>query len=118
LRAEDPGIVDRIKPLIVRLAMGLVNRVVAGADELAATEAEFTAKLAALDPVAVRLTKETRRAAANMPLADALTMGKQLNIDSVPVFFINGRRMNPPPQTKAQDFFAAIDKALADMKNE
>jgi enoyl-CoA hydratase/carnithine racemase len=72
-------LLGEILPASELRAMGLVNRVVAGADELAATETEFTAKLAALDPAAVRLTKETRRAAANMPLADALTMGKQLN---------------------------------------
>lgn len=60
-------------------AMGLVNRIARDAAELAATEAALTAQLAALDPVAVRLTKETHRAASNMPLADALTMGKQLN---------------------------------------
>ncbi len=60
-------------------AMGLVNRIAHDTAELAATEAALTAQLAALDPVAVRLTKETHRAASNMPLADALTMGKQLN---------------------------------------
>ena len=59
--------------------MGLINRFAAGAPELAALEAKLTAQLAALDPDAVRLTKETHRAACNMPLADALTMGKQLN---------------------------------------
>lgn len=59
--------------------LGLVNRLVADAAALAATEGALTAQLAALDPVAVRLTKETHRAACNMPLADALTVGKQLN---------------------------------------
>jgi len=60
-------------------AMGLVSRVADNEAVLDTVETEFTSKLAALDPTAVRLTKETHRAAANMPLADALTMGKQLN---------------------------------------
>lgn len=59
--------------------MGLINRLAADSAALAALEAEFTSKLVALDPIAVRLTKETHRAASNMPLADALTLGKQLN---------------------------------------
>jgi len=59
--------------------MGLVNRVAADADELARIEGEFVAGLAALDPLAVKLTKETLRAAASMPYAEALTLGKQLN---------------------------------------
>jgi len=60
-------------------AMGLVNRIADGASELALMETTLTTQLAALDPVAVRLTKETHRATSNMPLADALTVGKQLN---------------------------------------
>ncbi len=60
-------------------AMGLVNRIAHEASELAVVETTFTTQFAALDPVAVRLTKETHRATSNMPLADALTMGKQLN---------------------------------------
>jgi enoyl-CoA hydratase/carnithine racemase len=59
--------------------MGLINRVAADAPALAAMEASLAAKLAALDPAAVRLTKETHRAACNMPLGDALAVGKQLN---------------------------------------
>ena len=59
--------------------MGLVNRVAADAGQLARIEAEFVAGLVALDPLAVKLTKETVRAAAAMPYADALTLGKQLN---------------------------------------
>lgn len=59
--------------------MGLINRLTADAPALAALEAALSAQLAALDPAAVRLTKEMHRAACNMPLADALTMGKQLN---------------------------------------
>jgi len=59
--------------------MGLVNRLAADAPALAVLEAKLSAQLAALDPAAVRLTKETHRAACNMPLADALAVGKQLN---------------------------------------
>jgi enoyl-CoA hydratase/carnithine racemase len=59
--------------------MGLVNRVAADAGELVRIEAEFVAALVALDPLAVKLTKETLRAAASMPYAEALTLGKQLN---------------------------------------
>ncbi len=59
--------------------MGLVNRLATDAAALSAIEATLTAQLAALDPAAVRLTKETHRATCNMPLADALTMAKQLN---------------------------------------
>ncbi len=72
-------LLGEIVPPATLHAMGLVSRIAANADELAATEAEFTAKLTALDPTSVRLTKETHRAAANMPLADALILGKQLN---------------------------------------
>lgn len=59
--------------------MGLINRVAADAGELARIEGEFVASLVALDPLAVKLTKETLRAAASMPYAEALTLGKQLN---------------------------------------
>ena len=61
------------------LDMGLINRLASDAAALAGIEQSLTAQIAALDPAAVRLTKETHRAAANMPFADALTMGKQLN---------------------------------------
>ena len=59
--------------------MGLVNRLAADAAELERVASEFTHALAALDPLAVRLTKEARRAAASMPLAQALSFGKNLN---------------------------------------
>ena len=59
--------------------IGLINRLAADADELARIEADFVAALVALDPHAVALTKETHRAAVNMPLDDALVMGKHLN---------------------------------------
>ncbi len=59
--------------------MGLINRLAADAEELTRIEVDFVAALVALDPHAVALTKETHRAAASMPLEDALVMGKHLN---------------------------------------
>lgn len=59
--------------------MGLVNHLADNAPELAALEADFTARLCALDTASVSLTKEIHRAAVTMPLANALDMGKQLN---------------------------------------
>jgi enoyl-CoA hydratase/carnithine racemase len=61
------------------LAAGLINRLAENADELAAIEADFVGKLAALEPGAVKLTRETFRAAETMPLDNALDMGRQLN---------------------------------------
>lgn len=58
---------------------GLINRIAPDAPALENVTGEFVNKLAVLDPLAVRLTKETQRAAVNMPLSDALTLGKQLN---------------------------------------
>jgi len=60
-------------------AMGLVNRLAADADDLASVEDEFVGRLLERDPHAVALTKESHRASVNMPLDDALVMGKQLN---------------------------------------
>jgi enoyl-CoA hydratase len=63
-----------------RLAeMGLVNRVAEDEDELTDIADEFILALTSLDPIAVKLTKETFHAACNMPYRDALTMAKQLN---------------------------------------
>jgi hypothetical protein len=39
----------------------------------------MTARLAALDPVAVKLTKDAHRMASAMPLSEAIVMGRQLN---------------------------------------
>ena len=61
------------------MQMGLVNRIAADEEELTELADEYVAALAALDPVSVKLTKETHRAARNMPYADALVMAKQLN---------------------------------------
>lgn len=59
--------------------MGLINRLAEDEEALAAVESDFVARLLDRDPHAVSLTKETHRAAVNMPLDDALVMGKQLN---------------------------------------
>ena len=60
-------------------AAGLINRLADGAEALATLEADFVGKLAALDPRAVKLTRDTFRAAETMPLDHALDMGRQLN---------------------------------------
>lgn len=59
--------------------VGLINKLADGDAGLDAVAAEFIAGLAALDPIAVRLTKETQNAAMAMPLVDALVLAKQLN---------------------------------------
>jgi enoyl-CoA hydratase/carnithine racemase len=60
-------------------AAGLINRLAEDAGDLATVEADFVDKLAALDPLAVKLTRDTFRAAETMPLDNALDMGRQLN---------------------------------------
>ncbi len=59
---------------------GLINRLAKDAAALAEIEADFVAGLVELEPTAVKLTKETARACAAMPLGEALLMGKQLNV--------------------------------------
>jgi enoyl-CoA hydratase/carnithine racemase len=56
--------------------VGLINRVVEGAEALNQVAHQFVGGLVALDPDAVRMTKESHRATVNMPLIDALEMGK------------------------------------------
>lgn len=60
-------------------AAGLVNRLAEDAGELARIETEFCGKLAALDPQAVRLTRDIFRAAENMSIDNALDVGRQVN---------------------------------------
>ncbi|MDP6344899.1 MAG: enoyl-CoA hydratase/isomerase family protein [Alphaproteobacteria bacterium] len=55
---------------------GLINRLAEDGPELARIADEFVGGLVALDPDAVRMTKEAHRASRNMPLANALDMGK------------------------------------------
>ena len=59
--------------------MGLINELAEDGSELAEISKRRVDALVALDPIAVRLTKETGRAASTMPLAEALVMAKQLN---------------------------------------
>jgi enoyl-CoA hydratase len=59
--------------------MGLINRLASNSDDLTKIESEFVGRLLERDPHAIALTKESHRATVNMPLDDALAMGKQLN---------------------------------------
>jgi enoyl-CoA hydratase/carnithine racemase len=61
------------------LELGLVNRIADDEEALNDLVDEYVTALVELDPVSVKLTKETHRAARNMPYADALVMAKQLN---------------------------------------
>lgn len=61
------------------LQMGLINRIAADEEDLNELADEYVTALSELDPVSVKLTKETHRAARNMPYADALVMAKHLN---------------------------------------
>ncbi len=58
---------------------GLINRLVDTADDLDAAVDGFVGRILELDPVAVRQTVETYRAARTMPLEQAFTMGEHLN---------------------------------------
>jgi enoyl-CoA hydratase/carnithine racemase len=59
--------------------IGLINQLFDSQEELIAAKDKFAADLVWLDPTAVKLTKETQRATAGMPIADALVMAKHLN---------------------------------------
>lgn len=59
--------------------IGLINRLAADETDLAGVAEDFIGRLAALDPAAVALTRETFRAAETMPIDNALDMGKHLN---------------------------------------
>ncbi len=58
---------------------GLINRIAEDARDLAQVEAQFVGRLAALDPRAVKMTRDTFRASETMPHDQALDMGRQLN---------------------------------------
>ena len=68
-----------IFPADTLFRMGLINELATDDKELAEISKRRIDALVALDPIAVRLTKETGRAASTMPLAEALVMAKQLN---------------------------------------
>ena len=57
----------------------LVNHIADGPAELQRIAGEVTVRLAALDPVAVKLTKDAHRMASTMPVSEAIVMGRQLN---------------------------------------
>jgi enoyl-CoA hydratase/carnithine racemase len=57
----------------------LINRIADGPAELQHIVNEMMARLTALDPLAVKLTKEAHRMASAMPLAEAIIMGRHLN---------------------------------------
>ena len=57
----------------------LVNFLAEGTAELQRVAENLTGRLAALDPVAVKLTKDAHRMASAMPLSEAIVMGRQLN---------------------------------------
>ena len=59
--------------------IGLINELAADAKELVEIAERRIDALVSLDPIAVRLTKETGRTVSTMPLAEALVMAKQLN---------------------------------------
>jgi enoyl-CoA hydratase len=61
-------------------AAGLVNRLADDAQELDRIEHEFVGRIAALDPGAVKATRDLFRAAGAMPLDNALDMGCNLNL--------------------------------------
>ena len=60
-------------------AMGLLNRLAEDTKSLETMAEAFVKGLVALDPLAVRMTKEMHRAAKGMALDDALVMAGQLN---------------------------------------
>ena len=63
----------------VLFRMGLINELAASGKELEEISRRRIDALVALDPIAVRLTKEMGRAASTMPLDEALVMARQLN---------------------------------------
>ena len=66
-------------PAAALFRMGLINELAADFKKLAEISKRKVDALVALDPIAVRLTKETARAASTMPPAEASVMAKQLN---------------------------------------
>lgn len=82
-------------------AAGLINHVANGAVEFDRIFADVAARLAALDPIAVKLTKDAHRMAQTMPISEAIIMGRQLNA----LLMSSGRI------TAARDQHAATQKA-------
>jgi enoyl-CoA hydratase/carnithine racemase len=61
------------------LSAGLVNRLAEDIEALEQLRDEFITRILELDPLAVRQTLETFRAAQQMPLSDSMTLGRHLN---------------------------------------
>lgn len=76
-------------------AAGLVNRLAEDAADLARVEAEFAGRLAALEPAAVKATRDLFRASAASPIDNALDMGCNLNllIEASGTFARAGRKL-------------------------
>lgn len=79
-------------------AAGLINRLAESEDDLAQVEAAFVGHLAGLDARAVKMTRDTFRAAERMPLDNALDMGRQLNqlIGATGAFGRAGQKLGRP----------------------
>ena len=60
-------------------SMGLINRLAENEGDLAVLEKDFVEALKMLDPLAVKLTKETHRAVRRASMEEALITAKQLN---------------------------------------
>ena len=60
--------------------LGLVNLFVEKDEDFGQATLEFGRKIASLDPIGIRFTKETFYAVENVHLEDALIMGRQLNM--------------------------------------
>lgn len=69
----------RTTPATRLFEAGLINRLATDAEDLEKIEREFISGLLELEPIAVKLTKETHRATSAMPLGEALLVAKQLN---------------------------------------
>jgi enoyl-CoA hydratase/carnithine racemase len=78
-RALELLLSQDVVPARTLLELGLLNRLTPDTEALAEAERDFVGRLVELDALAVRLTKETHRAAQSMPLEDALTLASQLN---------------------------------------
>lgn len=74
-------------------AAGLINRLADDPTGLDEIEAAFVGRIQALDPLSVRQTVETFRAARGVPLDQSMTMGRHLNqlLDAAGTFAKGGQ---------------------------
>ena len=80
-----------------------------GADNV---EQEFAKLATSIGLDANRLVQALAKPELRERVAADIATGQQLNIQAVPTFFLNGRRIDGPPAT-AEGFFALIDAELA-----